>query len=93
MENINKIDHSKLDSSRRSHKIKFIEVIKELIISMGLDQTINKLNQKKVIKDKLEQIDNYFTYIFNTARKKVEGLTQQVLFTQMKIQKQIALLY
>ena len=73
MGNIDKIDYSKLDSSRRSHKIKFMEAIKELIISMGLDQTINQLNVKTVTKNELEQIDNDITCIFNTARKKVEG--------------------
>ena len=37
IDNINKIDYSKLDSSRRLHRIKFIEAIKELTISIELD--------------------------------------------------------
>ena len=52
------------------HEIKFVEEIKELIILIGLDQMINKLNGKTVTIYELEQIDNDFTYIFNTARKR-----------------------
>ena len=47
MDNIDKIDHSKLNSSRRSHKTKFVETIEELIIPMRLNQMINQLNEKQ----------------------------------------------
>ena len=60
---------------------------------MGVEETISKLTSKSVIIEMLEKIDNDITYVFNTVRKKVEGLNRNVPYLIIKTQNQMALLY
>ena len=87
------IDYSKLDSSRLFHRKQFVEEVENLIISMGIDNTINKLLVEKATREELKKIDNNIIYIINTVRKKIEGLIRKVPYSKMKFEKQTKLLY
>ena len=87
------VDHSKLDSSRLSHRKKFVEKVEEIIMIIELDITMLELNVRNAISKILEQIYNDITYTVNVARKFVEGPKRKVLYSHTKLVKYTAILY
>ena len=66
------VDYSKLDSSRKSYRIKFCDVLEVEIIMRNIDERINNITNKTT-KEELEWIDNDSTFVMNAACKVVEG--------------------
>ena len=66
------VDYSKLDSSRKSHLIKFCDVLEVEIIKRNIDERINNITNKTT-KEELEWIDNDLTFEMNATCKVVEG--------------------
>jgi len=85
-----KVDYSKLDSSRKSYRIKFYNMLEAEIIKRNIDERINNITNK-TIKEELEWIDNDLTFVMNAARKVVEEVQWKVLFLMAKLKGQVVI--
>ena len=70
-----------------------MEKVENLIISVGIDNTIDKLSAEKATREELEKVDTDITYIVNTVRRKIKGSIRKVPFSKTKFKKQIKLLH
>ena len=69
IEKLDKIEHNKIDSNRKSYHVKFQEITENMIYASGIDRIILALKPQIATKEELEKIDEEITHIMSCARK------------------------
>ena len=84
---------SMLDSSRKSHRNKFIEKAEELIESFRLIDTFNEHCNEYASREMLDKLDKEMISILNIVRKHVKDLKRKVPFSKAKLKTRAKVLY
>ena len=75
------------------YRNRFIDLLKEKIDTINLEDKINMTINTNLTKNTLEVTDNNITYALNAVRKWIEGLVEVIPYSKVKVKRKVALLY
>jgi len=81
-------DNVTLDSTKRSHKKKFKDKIKEYIDQLKLEDTINNLYNSRITGQEIDRLDDTITFVLNAAHKYIEENQRRIPASTAKVKVQ-----
>lgn len=84
------INHSKLDPSRKSHRLKFAQSLED---QLDYHQVENLLRNNSSTNEQIEYIDELITQILNKATKCVEGQRRNIPYSKEKAKRSATIKY
>jgi len=86
-----KINCSSLDPGRRLYRIKFIQIIEEILNKINIELQIERARELPT-KQQLENIDQNISHALNKVYKIIEGLRRGVPYSKEKVKQRATLL-
>jgi len=93
IDSLDMIKHNKINSNKKSYRLKFQEITENIILATGINRTIISLKPNTATREELESIDSELTHIMNCARKQIEGPQRTVPYSKTKLKSRNEVLY